>query len=127
MRPRFVGRVGLADGVTAANAAVGFAAIAAALVGRVDLVARLILPAAVGDGLDGLLARRRGSTAVGEHLDAIADAVSFAAAPAALVVLVGRGPVTGTAGWLAVSALGGLFVAVLVSLLAIDHLKSKED
>lgn len=79
MEPRFVGRVGLADTVTIANAAVGFLA---ALVATTDpgLAARLVLLAAISDGLDGIVARSRGSTAVGEHLDSLADVVSFCVA-----------------------------------------------
>lgn len=87
MQPRFVGRLGLADVVTVANAMLGFLA---ALVATVDtaLAARLVLLAAVADGLDGVLARWNGSTPAGEFLDSLADVVSFAVAPAMIVVFV---------------------------------------
>jgi CDP-diacylglycerol--serine O-phosphatidyltransferase len=85
MHPRFVGRLGVADAVTSANAALGFVAVVAATVDA-ELAARLVLLAAIADGLDGLLARRYGSTPAGEHLDSLADVASFSVAPAFLVV-----------------------------------------
>jgi len=84
MRPRFVGRLGIADVVTVANAILGFLAIAAATV-EPRLAARLVLLAGIGDGLDGVFARRFGGTPVGEYLDALSDVVAFGAAPAAVV------------------------------------------
>jgi CDP-diacylglycerol--serine O-phosphatidyltransferase len=82
--PRFVGRLGAADWVTAANAALGFVAVAVATVDP-TLAARLVLLAAIADGLDGVIARHHGSTPVGAYLDSLADVASFAVAPAALV------------------------------------------
>jgi CDP-diacylglycerol--serine O-phosphatidyltransferase len=111
MAPRFVGRLGLADAVTAANAALGFVAVAAATV-DVTLAARVVLLAAIADGLDGLVAREFGSTPAGEHLDSLADVASFGVAPAFIAVAVARdawGAET-TAG-LAVVGVGALFVA----------------
>ena len=84
MQPRFVGRLGVADAVTAANAALGFLAVATAFA-DVGLAARLMLLAAVGDGLDGVLARRFGSSEAGPYLDSLADVACFGVAPAALV------------------------------------------
>ena len=55
MQPRFVGRLGVADAVTATNAALGFLATAAAVVDP-GLAARLVLLAAIADGLDGVVA-----------------------------------------------------------------------
>lgn len=86
MQPRFVGRLGVADAVTAANAALGFVAVVAATVDA-GLAARLVLLAAIADGLDGLLARRYGGTPAGEHLDSLADVASFSVAPAFLVAV----------------------------------------
>jgi CDP-diacylglycerol--serine O-phosphatidyltransferase len=83
-RPQFLRRLGLADAVTVANAAVGLTA--AVVVGfDTGLAARLVLLAAVADGLDGVLARRFGGTDVGPHLDSLADVASFGVAPALLV------------------------------------------
>jgi len=111
MRPRFVGRLGVADAVTAANAALGFVAVVAATV-DVGLAARLVLLAAIADGLDGLLARRYGSTPAGQHLDSLADAASFGVAPAALVAAVARDAWGFESAWgLAAVAGGALFVA----------------
>jgi len=87
MRPRFVGRLGVADVVTIGNAALGFLAVVFAFV-DVRLAARLVLLAAVLDGLDGVLARRYGGTAAGPYLDSLADVASFAVAPATLAYVV---------------------------------------
>jgi len=84
MQPRFVGRLGLADAVTVGNAMLGFLA---AFVATRDagLAARIVLLAAVLDGLDGVIARRRGGTLAGPYLDSLADVASFGVAPALLV------------------------------------------
>jgi archaetidylserine synthase len=84
VRPLPVWRLELADGVTIANAVFGFLAV---LTISVDpaLAARLILLAAVADGLDGVLARTGNSSTAGELLDSLADIVSFGVAPALFV------------------------------------------
>ncbi|WP_207590256.1 protein sorting system archaetidylserine synthase [Halomontanus rarus] len=87
MLPRFVGRLGVADVVTIANAALGFVAVVVAFV-DIHLAARLILLAAIADGLDGILARRYGGTPAGPYLDSLADVASFAIAPAVLAFVV---------------------------------------
>ena len=84
MQPRFLGQLGLADAVTVLNAAIGFLA-AAVAIAEPPLAARLILLAAIADGLDGVIARTRGSTPVGDHLDSLADVASFGVAPAVFV------------------------------------------
>jgi len=88
--PRFVGHLGVADVATVANAALGFAAVAVATV-DVHLAARLLLLAAIADGLDGVLARAYGGSEVGPLLDSLADVASFGVAPAVLVFVVARG------------------------------------
>mgnify|MGYP002760983372 CR=1 FL=1 len=90
MQPRFLGQLGLADLVTAVSAAIGFAAVASAVVDPAA-AARLILLAAIADGLDGVIARTRGGTPVGPMLDSLADVSSFGVAPAALVYVVATG------------------------------------
>ena len=119
MRPRFVGRLGPADVVTIANAALGFLAAVAAFV-DVELAARLVLLAAVLDGLDGVVARRFGGTPVGPYLDSLADVASFGVAPAALAfVVVTDGleldPGTMTAELVLVAGVCALFVAMAVA------------
>ena len=89
MQPRFLGQLGLADAVTVANAALGFVA-AAVAVRDPALAARLVLLAAIADGLDGVIARARGGTPVGDYLDSLADVASFGVAPAVLVYGVAR-------------------------------------
>jgi CDP-diacylglycerol--serine O-phosphatidyltransferase len=119
MLPRFVGRLGVADVVTVANAALGFVAVVVAFVDDV-LAARLILLAAIADGLDGVLARRYGGTAAGPYLDSLADVASFAVAPGVLAFVVV------TDGWnvsldavtpalLAIAAVCSLFAAMAVT------------
>jgi len=75
-------RLGAADVMTLLNAALGVGAMTVAIVGEPQQVARLILLAAVADGLDGIIARRFGGTPVGPYLDSMADIVSFSTAPA---------------------------------------------
>ena len=119
MKPRFVGRLGVADAVTVGNATLGFLAAFAATVSP-SLAARLLLVAGIADALDGILARRFGGTAAGEYLDALADVSSFAVAPAVLVASV----VTGAWGygepraWVGV-AVAGLYVAMAVTRLGL--------
>lgn len=63
----------------------GLAAMEAARVGSWDLALRLILVAAVADGVDGTVARRLGATsAMGKQLDSLSDIVAFGVAPAFL-------------------------------------------
>jgi len=116
MEPRFVGRLGVADAVTVANAALGFLAAVAATV-EPELAARLVLLAAVADGLDGVVARKMGSTPAGEYLDSLADVASFGVAPAVLVFVVARGRWTlsePSAVTVAVFSVPALFVAMAV-------------
>lgn len=87
MRPRFVGRLGLADAITVTNAVLGFVAVVFATVDP-QLAARAILLAAVGDGLDGVVARRTGGTPIGTYLDSLSDVAAFGVAPATLVTAV---------------------------------------
>ncbi len=87
MKPRFIGRVGPADVVTVTNAVVGFLAVALAFE-DVMLAARVMLLAAIFDGLDGVVARRYGGSDAGPYLDSLADVASFGVAPAVLVYAV---------------------------------------
>jgi CDP-diacylglycerol--serine O-phosphatidyltransferase len=70
------------DFMTLGNALFGMMAIFSACSGHGDLAFILILFAAIADGMDGFLARRLGSSDVGEYLDSLADAISFGVAPA---------------------------------------------
>ena len=84
MKPRFVGQLSSADCVTVVNAVIGFFAAALASIDP-ELAARLILLAAVADGLDGVIARTWGKTSIGDILDSLSDVASFGVAPAVLV------------------------------------------
>lgn len=123
MLPRFVGRLGVADAVTIANAVLGFVAVVAAFI-DIHLAARLVLFAAIADGVDGILARRYGGTAAGPYLDSLADVASFAVAPAVLAFVVvadglSIGRETVTAELLLVAGVCGLFVAMAVARLGL--------
>ena len=121
MLPRFVGRLGVADVVTIANAALGFLAVVVAFV-DVHLAARLVLLAAVLDGLDGVLARRYGGTPVGPHLDSLADVASFAVAPAVLVFVVVTDGAALDTGALGVELVGVAVVCALFVAMAVTRL-----
>ncbi len=78
-----------ADGVTLLNALFGFSALLAARETGpffTQAAVVLILLAAASDGIDGVLARRWGSSLLGADLDSLADLISFGAAPAFLAV-----------------------------------------
>ncbi len=75
-------RLGVADVMTLLNAVLGVVAMVVAVTVGPAAAARLLLLAAVTDGLDGIIARARGGTEVGPLLDSIADLVSFGTAPA---------------------------------------------
>ena len=119
MKPRFVGRVGLADAVTVSNAALGFVA-AVAATADVELAARVLLLAAIADALDGVVARRCGGTDVGPYLDSLADVASFGVAPALLVSMTVSTSwgLAGGRGLLALAG-GALFVAAAVTRLGL--------
>ncbi|GGN23415.1 protein sorting system archaetidylserine synthase [Halarchaeum nitratireducens] len=112
LRPRFTGRLGVADVATVANAALGFCAAVAAAVSPA-LAARVLLLAAMVDAVDGILARRYGGSTVGPYLDSLADVASFGVAPAALLVAVAHTAWRGTPLVVAV-AVGACFVGAAV-------------
>lgn len=72
-------------GITLFALACGLAAIEASHVGDWHLALRLILLAAIADGLDGTVARRLGvDGALGSELDSLSDVIAFGVAPAFL-------------------------------------------
>lgn len=117
LRPRFAGRLGVADVATVANAALGFCAVVAAAISPL-LAARVLLLAAMVDAVDGILARRYGGSTVGPYLDSLADVASFGVAPAALVVASAHAAWRGPLFFVAV-AVGACFVAAAVVRLGI--------
>lgn len=121
MRPRFVGRLGLADVITVTNAAIGFVAVVAATIDPA-LAARVILLGGILDALDGIVARRYGGTELGPHLDSLADVAAFGVAPAFLVYTLGHSAnVGGTESWpmSLVFAVPAVFVATSVTRLGL--------
>lgn len=76
------------------------------------LVGTLVAAGAVLDLLDGPVARRCGSSGLGECLDGICDTVTFGAAPAVVIAASGR-----SAGGIAYSALivtGGIYLVAMI-------------
>jgi CDP-diacylglycerol--serine O-phosphatidyltransferase len=93
-------RMSIADGLTIANGLCGFAAITVALSGtRVlathgDALSRarfltctaLIVAGGIIDLFDGVVARQRGASGLGTQLDSMCDILTFAVAPAAVLI-----------------------------------------
>jgi CDP-diacylglycerol--serine O-phosphatidyltransferase len=118
MQPRFVGRMSLADVVTISNAGLGFLTVIMAFSDPLA-AARLLLLAAIADGLDGVVARRYGGSPAGPYLDSLADVASFAIAPAVIVFVVARDGLGATVPALTVESalvlgIPALFVAMAV-------------
>lgn len=97
---RLRGVAGFVPGaITVGNMLAGYASIVMGSQGRFEAAAALILVAGVLDGLDGRVARLTQTTSdFGEHLDSLADTVSFAVAPSMLAFHLGVGEL-GRAGW----------------------------
>src|SRR3989344_2429183 len=84
--------LGVKDVLTLASAAIGIAAVSFALKGEVANSAALIVAAAFLDYGDGVIARTLSSAnEFGKQLDSLADAISFAAAPAAIALTIDNG------------------------------------
>jgi CDP-diacylglycerol--serine O-phosphatidyltransferase len=93
-------RMAIADGLTIANGLCGFAAIIVALSGTQVLAvhgqglsqarfltcAALIVAGGIIDLFDGVVARQRGTSGLGTQLDAMSDILTFAVAPAAVLI-----------------------------------------
>ncbi|ADI74001.1 CDP-diacylglycerol/serine O-phosphatidyltransferase [Methanohalobium evestigatum Z-7303] len=73
------------DLISISNALFGISAMLAVLDNNHHLAAVLILTAAIADGLDGFIARYIESGELGEHLDSLADIISFGAAPVVII------------------------------------------
>lgn len=131
MKPRFVGRLGLADAVTVSNAVLGFLAVVVAF-DAPALAARLVLLGAIADGLDGVVARYRGGTKAGPYLDSLADVATFSVAPAVLVYVMldeawGLDPAAPDLYFVVAVGATGLFVAAAVTRLGLYTAYDTED
>ena len=116
MRSRFLSELTPADVVTLGNVVIGFLAVVIAPTDP-EFAARLVLLAAVADGIDGVLARAFGGSDMGPYLDSLADVPSFAIAPAMIVFVVGQDLDVGGPGWVDGFVLLGVpavFVALAV-------------
>lgn len=122
--------ISLADLVTTANAVCGFLAIAIAArvwtgspgggdpgISDHDLIlaAALIVMGGLLDSVDGAVARWRGASALGGHLELMADVVTFGVAPSVLFAVDAMSYGSPWAG-LALIVAGGYAVAVLLRL-----------
>lgn len=112
---------------TAANIAAGFFALLAAARGRPEIAVYFLLAAIMLDMTDGRLARRlRATSAFGQQLDSLSDALSFGVAPAFLVFQANLEPL-GIPGALValVYVLAGVFRLARFNLLSNAHEKSR--
>jgi CDP-diacylglycerol--serine O-phosphatidyltransferase len=106
-------RISWGDLFTLANGVLGFIAITYILDQKYISAIGLLLVSMMMDGLDGYIARRFGSKhSMGQVLDSISDAISFAFAPAILVYAEFHGAMQGTFEDLVVL---GCAVAILAS------------
>jgi len=124
-------RAGLADLLTIANGICGFAAIALLVAmpsgsvgwgssmvdGQLGLVVALVACGLTVDALDGVVARWRGASGLGGHLDLMSDVITFGVVPALLLM---QGPAgDGAVASVVAPVVGGLYLtAVLVRLAA---------
>lgn len=81
-------------------------------IGELRVVAALVAAGSVLDLCDGPVARRFGSSGMGERLDAICDTVTFGLAPAVVVAASGAG--YGGLRYAALTAAGGIFFVAMV-------------
>ncbi|MFH0971103.1 MAG: CDP-alcohol phosphatidyltransferase family protein, partial [Candidatus Micrarchaeota archaeon] len=81
-----VENLGAKDFLTLANGASGFLAIYYALTYNPNAAIVFVVISAVFDYFDGKVARETGEDEFGKQLDSLADAISFGAAPAAIVL-----------------------------------------
>ncbi|WP_338102465.1 CDP-diacylglycerol--serine O-phosphatidyltransferase [Methanolapillus millepedarum] len=73
------------DYVSLVNILFGMTGLFLAILGEFSLATVCILLAAVADGMDGYVARKTSSGPLGEHIDSLADTVSFGVLPAVLI------------------------------------------
>jgi phosphatidylserine synthase len=88
------------------------------------VVAALVAAGSVLDLADGPVARRFGSSGMGERLDAICDTVTFGLAPA--VVVAASGAVYGGLRYLALISVGGIYFVAMILRLVRSWLTSTE-
>lgn len=89
------------------------------------VVAALVAAGSVLDLCDGPVARRFGSSGMGERLDAICDTVTFGLAPAVLVAASGAG--YGGLRYAALIATGGIFFVAMILRLVRSWLTPSEE
>jgi CDP-diacylglycerol--serine O-phosphatidyltransferase len=82
------------------------------------MAARIVLLAAIADGLDGILARRYGGSPYGSYFDGLSDALSFGVAPA-VIVWMASGSGAPDATTLLLGGALGLYLAMALTRLAV--------
>ena len=124
-------RATVADAMTLGNGIAGYLSIVAwsvelgPLAGLEDRYAAGIL-IAVGvilDGLDGIVARKWGSTGLGNELDAMCDAITFCVAPAVFILEM-HTYARGT--WLGAFAAGAAFVLIVAGMLRLARERTRD-
>jgi archaetidylserine synthase len=80
--------VSLADGITLINACLGLLAIVFSISHEIWWSFSSMLLAIIADGLDGMIARKRGIGKLGDYLEAMADMISLCVAPAVFIFIV---------------------------------------
>jgi len=90
MKPRLLDLLEPPDFISLMSAGFGLIAVVAVAYGDLVVGASLVLVAAIGDGLDGIVARYASSGELGVDIDSLADSVSFGVAPAFLAHYVAR-------------------------------------
>jgi CDP-diacylglycerol--serine O-phosphatidyltransferase len=96
-----------ADTITLINMVLGFLAIVMLFSDLKGVSFSLILLAVLGDGLDGMVARKIGTGRLGETLETLADTTSLSIAPMVFVYITYKG-------FLSDIILHGLFLVVLI-------------
>ncbi|MBN1861092.1 MAG: CDP-alcohol phosphatidyltransferase family protein [Candidatus Thermoplasmatota archaeon] len=85
MQKPMIKLLSVADLITLLNAVLGFCGLLLVFSNELQLAASLILLGLLADGLDGIIARRFGTSHIGEFLEPLADMISLSIAPLALV------------------------------------------
>ncbi|MCD6468791.1 MAG: CDP-diacylglycerol--serine O-phosphatidyltransferase [Thermoplasmata archaeon] len=113
----------VADTFSILNAVLGFFAIVFAVKNSFWMAASFVLLAVLGDGADGVLARRLNSGKLGETFDSLADLTAFCIAPS--IIILEDGVMDATLPFF-VSLLVFYLIASIIRLSAFPVLKQKD-
>ena len=85
MQKSMIKLLSLADVVSLTNAGFGFLAIIMASLDKMWFSFSFILAALLADGLDGIIARKKGHSKLGDYMEAMADMISLGIAPSVYI------------------------------------------